>query len=1208
MDKGLNNFILELRALNDGVKLDHLAESLTKEWSSIKKEQRFEYIFDKVQTLTTCRNAKRIALGAPFREEWLTSTYLHSMSMDTVPLKRIVLRANNPDYSAQSQQYEGTTHDFIRRRAAQEMSIGGPFRCTKSLLAMKMAMRFCEGDDVAWETNYYVRLLVTIIHAYNGGSNLKEMFWEDKKGEIVFPNTSPCKNPAIPKITSILIKAIWDLYSGVYQHTEAVMQEVIEYILLDPYEHWRDVKKVRSVGNPMAFSTTKAGKIPQWSGSPEDGYAIIPNRYHLIADLENDLPFHDFFEDTFNETIKEYRQKLPLLCKEYARMISAPMTDANLKILSVLRGPEQIVGFVKGLHSKVVEDQIWKQEITRYSPKYHHKTYKIGTRTFLEDCKNSDCFDCELIRTWKQQYLFAYEKGISFSHSNWLSSIPSCLTSKSGGVEPGVATAFVKGENDTVSEVKVKARSKTFLFFLKPEMNLSRSYIEGLDLAHPVWKNTERSDKGRDGRMVCMTILPYYLLEQPLSRAVFFTQSLDDELSLTKQDERPFSNHVSSFQYQINNQGNVITIGLDASHMDLSTTEENVLNSRVQGTLEALNEINLPGSWGEYERLDGPEYTGGPFKGLSGLQHMVLKNFNRVGRRKFSIKDLMGVHVNMLDQLFSGENLTTATHNVTNKAKKNILMGRWRTALVEKYRQTLYSDNNLDLLYYEATGDDETMVLRFSRPFTASDIETLLRVADELGREIGILYNMYKTMARSHRMEYLKKDFVYMIMNMLSLRPSWHDDERCKFDNDLFEMVSSFQGQMGDYVSRGGDDWKCSALRNMVALLRMEYRWKTKFKAKGSNKLIEGHFQMPYSIIFVPRKLGGMGWLPNTVIGESKDAVVLWYFKEKYPFMYEHILTVAATTSSSPWRESSRFDVLEMIPDLTAGVSFVRKQLDHDRIKKAIKAAEVLRSMGRRDKDSDAYYNCPERIVRSQVKDLKDIKEIVNTRKINMKLLFKDYERKNPIKLTYTEFGYLDHIIVEMGKKLPVLFEPDVCSPVGGPISRVRTCLRTIGAFGTGNKSISPMRILAQIFDSLFPKDLRVEGLLEQIISDHNYLETGFVSNFLIMRGADEAKAIHAEQRFQDLRLNPLELQALKGWSMSDPILSLFDVSQKNQSRIVTVVGVNEASVQALLYEFGFLLSVTSHFTPCEITIKAKPSLNNYILKTMDLRTKVLQK
>jgi len=1138
----------------DGHTLDTVQGRILQQWRDIPTDNKLLYLFDRMETLPEYSN--RISTTKKFKASMVEDEpYLHSISFDDVP--DVLIDGT-----------KGTYKQFLLKRAESEMQINGMFKWSKMLFVVK-ATYMSEGDGL-WESSFYARLLYTLLYTNTNGE-MYEPFWEDRESKIRYPNK--IKDLAIPKKVSILIKVLIDDLNGMYQGIESVMVEVVLHILEDPYYNWKDVKEVRSGSAFLAFSLCRSGIVPRYIGTPDTGRSI--SGYVDLATIEPDIPYYELNIPKAMEIWKKHSKTLPHTCAYYRATISDSITEESLRKYTIMRGPEQIVGFIRGYPRLMVEEQINDAARKASRAPLNHRTERRGDITFLVKCEDDDCFDCDLIRRWRSNILDAESQGMLFSHESWERSLSAAITSKSAGLEPIKVKGVINNK-----ETEITARSKVLMFFLDPNKYMSKSALDNLK---PPFNCGFRFDKARAGRMICGIPMPPYLFEQPASRACARMQSQNNWLSMTKFDDRPISNMAPFSMYQLHPTLSYLTPCFDATAMDLHTMKSNVLDNRTQGILEGFGALNLRNkSWGEFM----PIYDASGAMIFNGLQAMWIKQSSFTGAADFRIRDVGGTKIVRLMQLFSGENLTAITHNNTNLTKIRLINKRLMEVFGWTAGSRIKDSENYQLLNYNATGDDEIALMHLDH-WTKETVGIVAEVASDIGGNMGFEYNPSKTLGRGRMFEYLKKAILYEVYIPLAGRPSVHDSERNRFNADPFQTVTSLQGQFSDYVSRGANDVICSRMRTFMSALKLEYRW---FERSVRQTQI-----VPVSSVFVPKKFGGCGWMPFTIIGENKDAPALFYYKSIHPQMYNHIMSLAPMVMKKPWNAIKDFDVTKAI-DLDLGIAFLGAKLEPNRLTASKMAILNLTRDGHTFDSGNAYAYSPRRVVRTLVSDLNEIREMKTQLRYKVKEVF-DKPLGQPMSLKGTDFEWLNYITIEYNNDQVRELYPEECvTSVAGLQSNVRRLVRVIGSVATGAHVYSTIRILNKVIDTDFPKDIRVEVLLSDIFGNPRYQEPGFITNTLVAIGAKETTAAEAELDIRKLTINPLEMQAIRSWSTSDPILASLDVTTPTQAKFVHLRKVPR-EMEQVLREFGFILSLVLSAGPYHIMIQGTPQLFEYSRK-----------
>jgi len=1191
--------------------IDQDVNTVISHWRALNNQQKWDWLLSDVEqdVLLLKQIPKDVLIPQRYKSGYETETYLHSILIDSIPDKEITIEIRHSEKKINPK-------SLIIARVREECVIGGVFRATKYMFAMKMAMKD------AWKTNRYIQVLKAYVMA-SGGGKIKPPFHENMRGLIMYTDETSHYDTLAAKKTEILLEQAWSEFDEITQAASEIMFEVTLHILKDPYYNWKDVKDVRTLGMPMMLACAKRGRIPRWVGSELDGFKV--DGYTSVAALGNDQSYYDLIVKEAKEVFDLHRKHLPKLVQGYQDLAIADVTDASLARCAVLRGPEQAIGYVRGLKNAMAREQFEKKEMD-ILPLLNHKyeLVDIGVKAWrrVVPCGNRACGYCTLSKIWEEAMDKAIERRLLPKYDEWIANMTNYLTSKGHGVQLSQEEKSVIGKYHE-KEVTIKVKSKQLLHALDPH-----KYTDRLILINQALNNNRvgfRFDRARIGRSICNTPLYFYEHEQPIGRPIMAVQADNEIFSMKKHDERLFSNH-APIVYATSGPVRKIITQVDVSQMDGHSKELNVRQPMREGIERSLEKnvssvISQCGySWGPWEGTDILDDQGHIVQKICGLELLAHELYTMTQNAVFTSKDILGEETFFLNQVLSGELLTLCIHNYTGEAAFEVF--NWHLEGAFAYDEKDYLKGiDSGSTEKEFTGDDTRFIHAFKDGHipTTAELKIIRDLVVKTYNEMGLPVNPSKTMITCFKCEYLKKMFIYGINIPLPLRLGVVSTEDQKYQADAIEVLGSLQSQLAERAARGGDPHRLKLLRDWIAVMRMEIIWevfkrkgkeddhpdkmkgdkvKTKIKKSDVKKTSKTpvsenpekserttiRFILPYSLVYVPKAFGGIGWLPETLLVDSKDMIVLFKLKEP---LRSHVLTVAAQTKHAKWKQRDIVTPEMILPQITKTIQFLQSKLDKHRLYASKQANHALWQYYRNPvRKEDTYQESPREDINNKVSDLAEIRAI---RRVQRESIMDAYSKpQEPIDLDTTDFAWLQYVRVEYFEKITeAVSDSQTCTSVANTRGAVRHWLRVVGAAQSGTKSYIPYKALARLFDTAFSSATRTETILQKIINSPYFRDPVWITWTLVAMGADVERARIGAADLASLAINPLEIKAMQGWSMSDPVMSLLSTDSGKQRDLVEVSSAGHITSQLAdrFYEFGFIMALLAPDGPRRVMV-----------------------
>jgi hypothetical protein len=511
------------------------------------------------------------------------------------------------------------------------------------------------------------------------------------------------------------------------------------------------------------------------------------------------------------------------------------------------------------------------------------------------------------------------------NYASYLTRMQGFLTTKSSGGYSVRWDVFFESRRYSITST-----DKIMNFFNNPDFFLDRRLVEKeltIDSPAPVFS---REVVARDVRAVFAMPLGHYLAELAIGPDLLAWQSQQPQFSLSKEVGRTIADHALGIWASADSR--TIIWLMDFDQFDSSQGWTNMRRYALRGIKRGLMLRN------RMERF-------GPWRDTYELYKTI---WTRLRTANFITND-----VNIVtDSVNSGEYFTIILNNFTNWANLDVLRGE----LAMREADLFSIMNKVDIKFM---GDDSQQIYELTRPVTAAEIDRLQSLAVEVSTGNGLALNKLKTSIRHYYYEYLKKraEYGWIIPRVFQLQIL--GSERVNFRLEFQEVLRGFNGLLSEFVGRGGDHRFCTLLSTFVGNL------KRRVKIKDKEGVISFE-NVPPAVLYTPIALKGVGSLPWTLIGASKDALMYMRYNR---VQRERINQVAFILDfeSGPIKQELAKSALDSAT-FSKGKRFLKQVQDGERMKQALEAQGRLKSVGI-DIGRFVYQNAAARLIRNSIED-----------------------------------------------------------------------------------------------------------------------------------------------------------------------------------------------------------------------------------------------
>jgi hypothetical protein len=436
------------------------------------------------------------------------------------------------------------------------------------------------------------------------------------------------------------------------------------------------------------------------------------------------------------------------------------------------------------------------------------------------------------------------------------------------------------------------------------------------------------------------------------------------------------------------------------------------------------------------------------------------------------------------DGVQSGELMTLSINNMTNRA------------VVEQFLDYIHTTNqfkNLNLQMVRFQGDDYIGLWKVSESslederrgngYNAQQHKRFVEERVSQCEKNGMSINPLKTTFRLSYGEYLKKTFIYGMHVGLRLVQLWSSERERGLTHPIDELRGYF-ATLRTIVSRGG----VHDFHLKIAFAT----WAFRRTAKSIGPLGTRWIVFPNSMLYTPGSMGGMGELPFSLIGASKDALIALYCS-KSP-QWERDVDVCASVMKYE-RGRFRENLAESVANgeglignkdvFTPGINFTRSLMPNERVLKAQDAIERLRMIGAAPPSSLNYLDQPENRIKDAVIANNQLVEIAKRERLyeTIKALRKMQEQKITQSVRNV-YAWVYAMNIEHKETPPMRKDINTVSPFPTLDHKLQ---RIIGYFGV-DISVDAMRfrptdVLTQLRkgDPDFPRQYSAEAVFKYL-------------------------------------------------------------------------------------------------------------------------------
>jgi hypothetical protein len=972
------------------------------------------------------------------------------------------------------------------------------------------------------------------------------------------------------------------LYAHARPDLEHVIIDVLKYLLIDPFFHSSKLKKMLTAFKMTAHSLANDGSRldVKWNGNWFDPQ-IYDTGAVEIQPNENDAYYYDIHKiPTVTPALNDMRDNgMHHLADMCVDLLNGPNLDRlqNHLALYFLNG---MTGFTR----------------TNIPPS-HEAQIKID-----DDGRRSVTASEYMMSGVQETFQYALDNGFILNSSTFRRDIYSNLKSTSAG-------GFVVERNVYVKDVeqgglragrsvngyrhfRFRATQKPIVVLGDPERFTTFDKLVSYDSEHPMRAGTRFVTDGKAGRLINMDRVDVSIFGRLF--AIPYTKAHNDIYD---------SHHVIRPYLTPYDSPWCFTAGKETG--DIKT------DHRWSLVASTLHNILCEGS--DYDKFDAysRSWNARVFH-IAGASRVLKKlgefepglTYDDMMRKLWGDGYSMNIHVTtkgpvsdkvlIYDGLPSGKNETLNFNNETNRAIRRVVhdhLGRVRVQLDTRCQLSKAID--LKRIFFQ--GDDMMAfwdIGNRSQQHKKEIVEKLNTAVSEVAADNGQSINKLKNIVRCFLVEYLKKVFTYgYAIPRGQIQPI--AGENGGTTSDSMELLRSIVPLLDLFETRLGSRERTGYLMaNMLVNGRRNYNM--------HDKASSGRIYIPFSCMWVPQALGGVGRLPWSIAGSNLDNVITIYSKRNPSFRrvvneaaffisksdttikdeIKRTLQRAAKNGTSGTREQ-----LEMYREMAPGIHWIKTSLDSSRVI-AARYAAVMLSKNDAPKLGDLFY--PDQPITTSVRSITESKAagLLRTREkiesgFGMYLITDEAPD-----LIGSKFGWLDSVEFIVGSPLPA--KKDRMDLPNAAYNN-ESILRTV-PFGTTTlrdaNSYNASVFLNSLFqDPLFPKSITVDMILNYISKPKVLYRKENVYFALVGMGASASAAA----RVADLIYEKGDEAAVKlnatHVSLKSESLSWISRENDSYSLAVDMAQIPDKVINQVILEAAFGYSIMSP-VPSHVSVK----------------------
>jgi hypothetical protein len=982
------------------------------------------------------------------------------------------------------------------------------------------------------------------------------------------------------------------------------LREVVNFLFQDPDANNKKLKDMLSIMRQSVYALSKTGRQIKWNA------VDYTQRLNTLTgwqeqDMNEELTDQVYFDFSREEIIKSSNDMkdngLISLNKLANALIDAPINDINNNAAMFMDAILALPGYTR-------TDPLLSQ---------------IKQADNISERKPDDTkapFSEILTDRWREIGKYIIDEDLVLSWNDFLNIWPQILNNKGSGGDRVSLRVQLRDRGLSAGIRKLKGKrvggkisiggnftSKIFVGYARPETVITEEAIRRkYTILDPGITGSRVVTAARLLRMVLPERTSRIAASEVFARGIQRYHIKNDDVNASFGTSNDF--HVGqevgipdldhAAGAVSSSDPKTLNILKDFSAFDASEMWWNTRRDAIEGLKEAFIQRSRTGAFGPFEG-GIPELIDviwGPGGGTDAW-FLIGKRSDMVGNEDYILEEKRkgsklirfgsSALIN-LDMLRSGERVTLDYNNVSNYANFVYTLEQLRKLEEVKF--------NISLLRVRFMGDDEyEMWYIVNRDkWTVEVHDKVATISEESAQANGFKLNKFKTSIRIFYYEFLKKKWIHGIHFPL-VHMQMFSAENVTIPVSPVQLIIGYGQTAAAYAWRAGAEVLCRRVLyhtwNIVRRIKMPVTF-------NKNQF----FYLPFATIWTPISLGGVGHVPFTLYGASKDGAIILMLKKNLTWRKlvenaAHVLDVRITSK----RRIVATILAKAGENIKKGMPTDAQLLDtdgnvisNDPLGKGIKAyQDIINRSGRMKsafeafnhaKDNrwpraeEVYYgnaarNAARKAVESSSKlvelDLLSNKQIGNE--------FADRAADGRVKNIYAEAPWLKYVNYTFGEPLKVLHTMTM-SPHAGSDEVKRNMIAYFGINGSKDAfKLTTDRFLQLLRrkDKRARRDLSADEILEYLSNERVSITQENIVKALIMMGFLESNARSVVSALDSLESLNAFINNAKVVSLGDIAFGTISTTLNDYNRVVDIEFPDlDPRAKRVLGQLGFMISV----------------------------------
>jgi hypothetical protein len=1049
----------------------------------------------------------------------------------------------------------------IAQRASRETVPGGILNLSNVVFVLRMSLK-------TWSTNIPMRMLKHYVDWHNG----EDPFIQARGGSAV---DGIVRDSIAAKRTLLLLQAavFYESFNGLLN--DAVWLEVLQFLLDAPDPNSNTLSKMSYLLHQAVFSMTPVDGswYPLYNKVDEaDNFPVFQGYTSVKTDRRDDV-FYSVFQAEIRAVVDELADKfkLPLYAIECTKLITAPVTQDNIRRHMLLKAMFWFAGYSRG-QSHIA----------------HYKQYDEAPVSDIE-AKDGE-------HPWRPFINAEYASAMRWAMANdrlpnwerFKRTYPTALKATAAGIGSVSIEMMLRGRlSQGKPKIKMSFSDKKIVGLSQVDKAFDYAGLRGAyTLVNPGAIGTREVPGGKNPRAIINVKLPdfnytraigdalndYVTMEEPSAPVGTSNDFVAGKEVGTKWIDDWFGAYASSRPDILSGSG-------DYSAYDATERFNNCRQYMLEGTVNALKVLRLTSQFGPvtggYVELVETLWGQGLSKDAVFLSGRVPAKFFETAFPGRSIATLTVEEVNekfielnikarfaMLSTMRSGELITLAANSLNNRANLRCAFEAFRPEAMSLIRLRLQ-------------GDDSMQQWRLVSPeaLTVPLYEQYIKALSEVSGQNGLTLKKQKVTLRNFYSEFLQVEWMYGYSSPKAIIQMFASEKAPSAETNL-AMMRSYAGKLATAVARGMDD----------ALLTRICKWTWALKRSVVNERSAGGKEalyVPFASYYVPLINGGIGRMPFTVMGANVD-LPLCIWRQKLPEVQRDHLDRACAAMAVKIPDVRKrvariinSDSADVTPRdfMKPGRDFIRSTMLQRAVDDSKVAADALALIGV-DLHDLRYDKYPFTFIDDALTGSKKLRELDVRGKKMFVPTYLDAVAKAPIKPASAGMDWIDRFVFEFTG----VVEPALDGRTN-PMMALKGIEHLYMQYGLANSrdlfNLRPAKLLGILRqDPTFRRDIRDETVIELLSKPRIMGDPARIEQVLVGIGARPDLAAQVALLFQNKAAAFTFKAGMSGVSLADPALGAIDFSREAHYRVVDYAGSGQQELDDIITIAGYAWSI----------------------------------